>query len=100
MIDLGLIAERIRDARINQDLTLDEAAEKTGFSHRTLRRYETDGLQDLMKLDKLCAAYNVVITDIIGGKNDLAYLAASIRRLGPNACDVLIELCRSIGMGL
>ncbi|MBV2138553.1 MAG: helix-turn-helix domain-containing protein [Candidatus Thiodiazotropha sp. (ex Ctena orbiculata)] len=97
MIDLALVAERIRQARINRDLTLDEAAEITGYSARTLRRYEADGIQDLVKLDILCTAYKVAITDVIGGQNDLQYLAAAIQRLGPNVCRVLINLCESMG---
>ncbi|MEW8027815.1 MAG: helix-turn-helix transcriptional regulator [Candidatus Thiodiazotropha sp.] len=96
MIDLGLIAERLRIARINQDLTLEEAAEKTGFSERSIRRYERKGLQDLIKLDKLCNAYDIAITDIIGGQNDLQYLAVAINRLGQNACRVLVNLCESL----
>ncbi|PUB82405.1 MAG: hypothetical protein DBP02_15245 [gamma proteobacterium symbiont of Ctena orbiculata] len=97
MINLGIIAERIKNARISRNLSLEEAAEITGYSVRTLRRYEAEGLRDLVTLDDLCTAYGAVITDIIGGQNDLAYLEAAIRRLGPNSCGIICGICKSLG---
>ncbi|MEJ2692642.1 MAG: hypothetical protein P8166_06150 [Candidatus Thiodiazotropha sp.] len=49
-----------------------------------------------MTLDKLCSAYTVNIYAIIGGGNDLTRLAETIDRLGPQACEVLRVLCRSL----
>ncbi|MCU7933707.1 MAG: helix-turn-helix domain-containing protein [Candidatus Thiodiazotropha sp. (ex Dulcina madagascariensis)] len=96
MINLGLMGCRLRQARINADLNQEEAAEVSGISIRSIRRSESKGTNNLSTLLVLCETYSVSITDIIGRKNDLNYLASAIRRLGPNACDVLISLCESM----
>lgn len=96
MIELSHIAERIRDARIYRNLNLDEAARKIGISERSLRRYESEGIRDLVMLDRICDCYQVSLTDIIGGRNDLAYLAGAINRLGKNVCDVVRALCDAL----
>lgn len=99
MINLGLVAERLQNARITLDLTQDEAALKTGTSKRTIQRYESGRSMDLVTLDKICNGYDLVITDVIGGQNDMAYLATAIGRLGPNTCKVLVAMCKSMGWG-
>ncbi|MCG8004671.1 MAG: helix-turn-helix domain-containing protein [Candidatus Thiodiazotropha lotti] len=96
MIDLGLIAERLQAARLNQGLTLDDASEKTGFSARTLRRFESQGVQELTKLDTLATAYNVDLIDLLYERNTHFILAETIQKLGKNACRILVSLCKAM----
>jgi transcriptional regulator with XRE-family HTH domain len=97
MIDFHLMGCRIRQARINADLTQEEAANISGISIRTIRRSESSGTNNLSTLLTLCEIYSVSITGIIGGKNDLNFLASAISRLGPSACDVIQALCEAMG---
>ncbi|MEW8139400.1 MAG: helix-turn-helix transcriptional regulator [Candidatus Thiodiazotropha endolucinida] len=66
MIDLGYIAERLRNARINQGISQAEAAEKCGVTDRTIRKYETKGIKDLVTLDMVCKCYGITMTVRIG----------------------------------
>ncbi|MEW8025514.1 MAG: helix-turn-helix transcriptional regulator [Candidatus Thiodiazotropha endolucinida] len=97
MIDLGLVAERLINARTTLDLTQDEAAQRTGVSRSTIQRYEAGSPMDLVTLGRLLEGYDLVLTDVIGGQNDLAYLEAAIRRLGPNSCGIICGICKSLG---
>lgn len=74
-----------------------EAVERcTGLSIRTIRRCENKGTNNLNTLQKLCKAYTVSMNDVIGGQSDLIRLAQAINRLGPEACAVVISLCRAM----
>lgn len=97
MIDLSLVAERLINARINLDLTQDEAAQRTGVSRSTIQRYEAGQSMDLETLDKILDGYSLTITDAIGGLYDLIYLESAIKRLGPNSCGIICGICKSLG---
>jgi len=96
MIDLDLMGVRLRQARIRTGLSQDDVSHIAGLSIRTIRRCEAGGTTNLITLEKLCKAYTVSINDMIGGESDLLRLAESINRLGPNACEVIISLCRAM----
>jgi transcriptional regulator with XRE-family HTH domain len=66
MNNLGYIAEQLRKARVNLGLSQDEAARKCGISVRTIRSYETNGVRDLLALERICRCYGIVITVRIG----------------------------------
>jgi transcriptional regulator with XRE-family HTH domain len=90
------MALRLKEARIRKGLSQLAAGSITGLSTRTIRRCERIGTTNLVTIEKLCKAYTVDIHDIIDGSTDLIRLTEIINRLGPNACKVLISLCRSI----
>jgi transcriptional regulator with XRE-family HTH domain len=96
MIDLGFLAEQLQNARCKKGLSQEEAAEIIGVSAKTVWRYEKDGIRDLVTLDKVCEVYGLQLSDVLSGQNDLVFLAAAIKRLGPDACDVLTGLCKSM----
>jgi DNA-binding XRE family transcriptional regulator len=97
MIDLSLIAERLLIARINLDLTQDEAAQRIGVSRSTIQRCEAGKLTNIVTLGRIISGYGLYAADVIGGQNDLAYLEATIRRLGPSACGIICGICKSLG---
>lgn len=95
MINFDLMGERLKKTRIARGFSVKKAAEKIGCSPSTLRRYETQGIKDLLKLSEVCNAYHVDIADVISNKKDYSHLAEILERLGPSVCQVLIAICNS-----
>ncbi|MEW8253742.1 MAG: helix-turn-helix transcriptional regulator [Candidatus Thiodiazotropha taylori] len=96
MINTGLIAGRLKRARLSLKMSPEEAGERTGFSARTIRRFEREGLTDLAKLDILCECYGIDLMDIVNTHDESHYLTNAIKSLGKDACRIIVSLCKAM----
>ncbi|MEW8052722.1 MAG: helix-turn-helix transcriptional regulator [Candidatus Thiodiazotropha sp.] len=95
-IDYRLIGKRLRERRKSLGISQDEAAFIIGTSERTIRRFEAGGITDMVKLERLCIKYGVLLPDLIVEQNSHEWISAAIKNLGPQAVTVLSTLCNSI----
>ena len=59
------IAFCIKNARKSCKMTQEEAAQILGYSERQYRRFETEGLYDILVIDRIAALFNVDIKNIL-----------------------------------
>ena len=59
------IAFCIKNARKSSKMTQEEAAQILGYSERQYRRFETEGLYDILVIDRIAALFNVDIKNIL-----------------------------------
>ena len=89
------IQERIKDLRVEHDLTLKELAEQTGLSSSSLGSYETDDTKDISHyaLIKLAKFYGVTTDYLLGLTETKRHPNAELAdlRLSDDMIDVLKE---------
>lgn len=95
-VDYRLIGKRLKEIRKSLGISQEEAAFITGTSRRTIQRSEGEGLTDLVKLERLCIKYGILLPDLLVEQNSHAWISAAIKNLGPQAVCVLSALCNSI----
>lgn len=73
-------SKRIKDLRIDHDMTKKELADKLDISERTLTRYES-GISEptISVLIKLSLLYNVSLDYIVGIKDDETIFTPSVK---------------------
>lgn len=70
-----MLGDRLRKARKNANLTLEQVADKLFTTHSTLSRYENNKRKvDSELLMELCKLYNVSADYILGLPEGLPYL--------------------------
>ncbi|MEW7986959.1 MAG: helix-turn-helix domain-containing protein [Candidatus Thiodiazotropha sp.] len=95
-VDLKLIGQGLREKRKSLGISQEEAADITGVSRRTIQRSEGGEITDLVKLERMCLKYGVLLPDLIVEQNSHEWISAAIKNLGPQAVSVLSALCNSI----
>ncbi|MEW8028924.1 MAG: helix-turn-helix domain-containing protein [Candidatus Thiodiazotropha endolucinida] len=95
-VDLKLIGQGLREKRKSLGISQEEAADITGVSRITIQRSEAGRLTDLVKLERMCLKYGVLLPDLIVEQNSHEWISAAIKNLGPQAVTVLSALCKSI----
>ena len=89
------IQERIKDLRVEHDLTLKELAEQTGLSSSSLGSYETEDTKDISHyaLIKLAKFYGVTVDYLLGLTETKHHSNADLAdlRLSDDMIDVLKE---------
>lgn len=89
--------KRIKDLRVDADLTIAELAEKLDISARTISRYEK-GISEptVSVLIKLCLIYNVSIDYICGIKDTTEITEKGIKEKLTNATENLLKLINDL----
>lgn len=59
------ITSCIKNARKSCQMTQEEAAYKLGYSERQYRRFETEGVYDILTINKIAKLFNIDIIDIL-----------------------------------
>ena len=69
-----MIGQRLRTARKNKKMTLEEVAQKLSTSHTTISRYEQEKRKpDPDALRALCELYNVSADYLLGLSKNMPY---------------------------
>ena len=95
-LDLTNIGKQLRHARKRAGLTQKSAAKRTGYSPRTIHRYENGKGDRLTIINDLCAAYRTHIIDILlaGGTDSTSIILAGL--LPPETRPLVIKVARAI----
>lgn len=62
------MGKRLRTARATKGISICDAAKTSGYSERTIRRYEKEGIRDVLVLATMCEVYDVHIEIVLFGE--------------------------------